>query len=175
MMLHLIFSWVTDWLFGWGGVSLLVAIGAGLVWWSVPIPRLQTLAGGVAIGALAFNIAYTTGYSAGASETNTAWEKRGLENQIATLTLDLKTQRDIAALAKQSEESLTARATGLEQQLAEYANHVTENKEPDACVATDDDVRRLRNITGSGGGSDGAANPRGLRKSRPARALPRIW
>jgi hypothetical protein len=72
----LLANWAFNWLFGWGGVSLFVALGAGAVWWFIPaiFVKFRALAFNVAIGALAFNLIFTTGYTNGASDTKAAWD-----------------------------------------------------------------------------------------------------
>jgi hypothetical protein len=67
---------VWGWLIGWGGLSLLVAAGAGAVWWFIPaiFTKVRALAFNVAVGALAFNFVYTMGLQHGASATKAAWD-----------------------------------------------------------------------------------------------------
>lgn len=83
-MAHIVFNWFWHWLVGWGGVSLLVGIGAGAVWWFIPaiFTKVRALAFNVAIGALAFNAVYTMGFQNGASTTRAQWkadEQRAIE------------------------------------------------------------------------------------------------
>lgn len=84
-MTQLILKWTLDWLIGWGGLSLLVALGAGAIWWFIPriFTNIRAVALNVAIGALAFNAVYTTGYQNGAATTRREWtdaEARTIEH-----------------------------------------------------------------------------------------------
>lgn len=130
--------------------------------------RAALAAAGIAIAVVAL---YGAGEMRGRSVTNAKWERKGLENQIKTLSLDLKMQREIAELAKQSEAALTAKAEQLEQQIQDYATYA-QTLPPAAPgvngrIATDDDLRRLRNIGGNvDRRPDRPANPFRLRKYR---------
>jgi len=75
-MMSLAFHWIVNWLIGWGGISLLVAIGAGVVWWFLPpfAVKARSLAMHVGIGALAYNFAYSMGYQNGATTVRTEWK-----------------------------------------------------------------------------------------------------
>ncbi len=84
-MISLAFHWALNWLIGWGGVSLLVALCAGAVWWFIPAVfiKLRALAFNVAIGALAFNFVYTMGYQHGSDGMRSQWlaaEQRTIEH-----------------------------------------------------------------------------------------------
>lgn len=83
-MTQLVLKWALDWLIGWGGLSLIVAAAAAAVWVIVPriFTTIRAIAFNVAIGALAFNFAYTMGYRHGANVTRAEWaaaEARQLE------------------------------------------------------------------------------------------------
>lgn len=125
-----------------------------------------------AIGAI-----YGAGNLHGRFKANARWEKLGLENRIKVLEVDLQIQRNIAALAKQAEAGLAIKSEQLELKLQDYTRHVEEGPKTDTCRATDDDVRRLRDLTGGtvDRNSDSPANPKGLRKPSAPRRLPRIW
>jgi|GEM_PF-4740743 len=75
-MLSLIGHWLRDWFLSWAGLSILVAVGAAVVWWFIPpiFIKVKALAFNVAIGALAFNFVYTMGFENGASSTRTQWK-----------------------------------------------------------------------------------------------------
>lgn len=84
-MASLAFHWIVNWLLGWGGISLLVAIGCGAIWWFLPpmAVKARSLALHVGIGALAYNFAYSMGYQNGATTVRTEWkaaEQRAIES-----------------------------------------------------------------------------------------------
>lgn len=145
---------------------------AGAAWSVVSrVPAVQAAGKYLAIGGTAALIlvgAYTAGNIVGKiaarAETNAAWEAKGLKNKVATLNRDLEIQRNTAERAVLSEQALAATAAGLEQKIAEYETNVPTNN---ACLATDADVRGLRDILGTvRRPTDGASNPARLRKPR---------
>jgi hypothetical protein len=74
-MIEFIGRLVFNWLWGYGGISLIVAIGAGAAWLLLPacLVKSRGLALHVAIGAIAFNIVYSMGFSNGASTVRRQW------------------------------------------------------------------------------------------------------
>lgn len=70
-----ILSIVWGWMLSWGGLSLIVSIAAGLVWWFIPpiFTKLRTIALQVCIGAAIGNAVFTKGYGDGVSVTKDAW------------------------------------------------------------------------------------------------------
>lgn len=104
-MAHIIFNAIWHWLFGWGGISLFVAIGAAAVWWFIPavFTKVKALAFNVAIGALAFNSVYTMGYQNGASGVRAEW--LAAEQRATDRGRDVRetSEREIPAVAVDDE------------------------------------------------------------------------
>jgi len=111
-----------------GGAALMRIVKSPVTW--------------VGAGALGIFIAYQAGNLHGANRATEKCRAAAVQAKLQAAQRDLEIQRKAAETASRERDALATSAAGLEGKVAEYEEEL--RKRTDRCVATDDDVSRLR-------------------------------
>lgn len=130
------------------GIAALIAAGGVWAWFQIPVA-------GKYLGAAALVLAgILTGHEAGYQRALVGAEARELkatiaakEARIAELDRQAKASAEIAERATVREINNVANASKLQEQINAYEAEIASR---DACLLSDDDVRRMRDFSGPG-------------------------
>lgn len=150
-VLSLIWHWIADWIWGWGGIGGAISIGAWLLWYFTPgfLASSKSTILHIAIGATIFTVGstyiFTEGYNAGEAECTARWDKANIK-----AAADKKALQDAVAFIAASEvrkatEDLQQQADALQQKVKDYEKTL-ENRVGGNCPLGSDDLSKLRSI-----------------------------